>query len=787
MFENVSILIPYKPDNGIRDINLNWIKSYYRKLFPNAEICVGISTDELFNRSRAINLAAQQATRDIFVIADGDIFYEPEVIRDSIEYLKTAPWVIPFRKIIRLSEKNSRSLIAAVPTWPLEITDFEIHHASETSHVGGLNIITREHFVAVGGFDERFKGWGGEDDAFSCAVNTMCGQYKRLDHAIYHLWHPAFAYDSNPNGNNNLMVRELYYQANNDKKKMKQVLSGAETIFKDKFNQMNSRDCIHIVTVSNDVYAPHLAVMLYSLLENKESRNPVRIYVIDSNISVENKLLLVKTTRKYKAKIYFKQIDPTLYSGFPTISYVTQETYYRLSIPDLFDKIDKVIYLDSDMIVKQDITELWNTDISQYYLGAVYDPWVLGSRNDALFMPKDSTYFNAGMLLINLKKWREDNIKNKIIQFINTYSDDLRYCDQDALNAVLHDQWLPLDPKWNFQTDHFYDPSLKNINPAIIHYVGGKKPWHSYHPLNKHYFMYAIGHVMSPKVSVIVPVYNTERYLRKCLDSLVNQTLADLEIIVVNDGSPDNSQSIIDEYIDNYPNKMKSIINENGGLGNARNHGLKAAKGKYVGFVDSDDWVDPHMYETLYNAALEGHDLIICDYMAVADGEETGPVFKGFSGNWLNKQQAIMYSTDPALSCNKLFDKKLFNKVKFPNGWYEDIGTTPILMTYSKSVFYVQSPLYFYRQRPDSIIKSNDKRTLEVISAWDRVIEKAKPEYMEEAVFTVARSISIFVDWKPTFGMEFLEFAEKHQDIIENNKYYQKAVKNNEIKDLFMN
>jgi glycosyltransferase involved in cell wall biosynthesis len=290
---------------------------------------------------------------------------------------------------------------------------------------------------------------------------------------------------------------------------------------------------------------------------------------------------------------------------------------------------------------------------------------------------------------------------------------------------------------------------------------------------------------LSPKVSVIVPVFNTERYLRKCLQSLVDQTLDDLEIIVVNDGSPDYSQNIIDEYIQKYPNIIKSIIKENGGLGDARNHGLKAAKGEYVGFVDSDDWVVPQMYDTLYKAALEGHDLIICDCTAVEDGEENGQVVKGFIGKRLSKRQAIMYSTDPAFSCNKLFKRRLFKKVKFPKGWYEDVATTPILMTYSKSIYYVQSPLYYYRQRPDSIIKSHDNKTLGVISAWKRVLEKAKPKYMGEAVFTVARSIAIFIEWKPIFAKEFMEFAKEHRAIIENNKYYQKAVENNEIKDLY--
>ena len=92
------------------------------------------------------------------------------------------------------------------------------------------------------------------------------------------------------------------------------------------------------------------------------------------------------------------------------------------------------------------------------------------------------------------------------------------------------------------------------------------------------------------KVSVIVPVYNVEKYIDKCLDSLVNQTLKDIEIIVVNDGSPDDSQQVIDMYVKKYPKKIKSYIKENGGQGSARNLGLEHAKGEYISFVDSDDY-----------------------------------------------------------------------------------------------------------------------------------------------------------------------------------------------------
>ena len=127
-----------------------------------------------------------------------------------------------------------------------------------------------------------------------------------------------------------------------------------------------------------------------------------------------------------------------------------------------------------------------------------------------------------------------------------------------------------------------------------------------------------------PKVSIIVPVYNVEDYLERCLDSLVNQTLEDIEIIVVNDGSPDNSQAIIERYEKNYPNKVKGYIKENGGLSDARNYGMPYAKGEYVAFVDSDDYVELTMYEKLYNEAkAKDSEIVVCGYFKVDEKEKT--------------------------------------------------------------------------------------------------------------------------------------------------------------------
>ena len=126
------------------------------------------------------------------------------------------------------------------------------------------------------------------------------------------------------------------------------------------------------------------------------------------------------------------------------------------------------------------------------------------------------------------------------------------------------------------------------------------------------------------KVSVIVPVYNTEKYLRRCLDSLVNQTLDEIEIIVINDCSTDNSKEIIKEYKNKYKNIVLIDNKVNKGIGYNRNMGIKKAKGKYISFVDSDDWVNETMYDKMYKKATDDNlDLVLCNYIKVLeDGDE---------------------------------------------------------------------------------------------------------------------------------------------------------------------
>lgn len=246
-------------------------------------------------------------------------------------------------------------------------------------------------------------------------------------------------------------------------------------------------DTIHIVTAANDKYAKPLAVMLTSLLENKKSKNPLTVHVIESNLSSIYKRKLTKCVGRYRATIHFLKINDHLYKNAKVRGHFTKEVYYRISIPSLLDNsIGKAIYLDCDIILKADITRLWRVNIKEYELAAVRD-FGRVTWKKALSIPEKAPYFNSGVLIMNLRKWRLNGTSKKVQRYIKLHSAKLRLLDQDALNAVLQGQWLRLNPRWNYQVHrHAY---LK-FKPALIHYTGLCKPWNGNPYLKKEYNKY---------------------------------------------------------------------------------------------------------------------------------------------------------------------------------------------------------------------------------------------------------------------------------------------------------
>ena len=296
------------------------------------------------------------------------------------------------------------------------------------------------------------------------------------------------------------------------------------------------------------------------------------------------------------------------------------------------------------------------------------------------------------------------------------------------------------------------------------------------------------------KVSVIVPVYNVEEYLERCLKSLVNQTLKDIEIIVVNDGTKDNSQKIIDKYAKKYK-FVKSYIKENGGLSSARNYGLKYATGEYIGFVDSDDYVDENMFKDMYDKAIsKNFDVVVCDLDYVYDNKIVY-ASSNIKHDLLKKDdiKKSMINVYPTVS-NKIYNKRLFNfKLEFKNNvWYEDVEFLYRLYPYINSIGVIKKPYYKYVQRAGAITSTFDERVFHYIENWNGILKfyidnNFFNEYAKEIEYSYVRYLfATFIKTAAKFPDSDM-YDKAVEEAIENvkmnfphyrrNKYFYKSIK----------
>ena len=232
----------------------------------------------------------------------------------------------------------------------------------------------------------------------------------------------------------------------------------------------------------------------------------------------------------------------------------------------------------------------------------------------------------------------------------------------------------------------------------------------------------------NPLISVIVPIYNVECYLKTCIDSIVNQTYSNLEIILVDDGSPDKSPEICDEYAKN-DSRVKVIHQENGGLAHARNVGIAKSSGEYLTFIDSDDYVSNDYVESLYKGIAElGADISLASFYPFKDDEACLQTSELCAYEIISKENAIrrycfinVGCSMPFISaCNKIYRRSLFDGIEFPKGkLYEDAFTTYKLIDRAKKIVFTTSKFYFYRLNSQSILgQSFREKHLEMVEAF---------------------------------------------------------------------
>ena len=242
-------------------------------------------------------------------------------------------------------------------------------------------------------------------------------------------------------------------------------------------------------------------------------------------------------------------------------------------------------------------------------------------------------------------------------------------------------------------------------------------------------------------ISVIVPVYNVEKYLDKCIASIVNQTYQELEVILVDDGSSDGCREICDRWAEK-DRRINVIHKKNGGLSDARNAGLDVANGEYIGFVDGDDYIHSDMYQKLWETSI-GYDadLVMCRFDHV---DENGVLIKGdvgeFEAGLIDKREAMNWIVNKGWSCvvwNKLFRSKLFRNIRFPYGKiYEDRMIMPLIIDRSDRIAATTDVLYYYVHSVNGITRSKPSiRKLDKIEAYYsnlRYFEKHYADFSQE-------------------------------------------------------
>ena len=230
------------------------------------------------------------------------------------------------------------------------------------------------------------------------------------------------------------------------------------------------------------------------------------------------------------------------------------------------------------------------------------------------------------------------------------------------------------------------------------------------------------------KLSIIVPVYNVEKYLAKCLASLLEPDIADYEIIAVNDGSTDRSRDILGEWHAKWPALIHPVDTPNGGLGHARNVGISVAQGEYLLFVDSDDYLKPHAVKEIMETLQEPFDIAVFDFVHV---DEKGREIAVFSGCEREKAFTLQdypeFLFSPLNSCNKIWRRSLFpdNGISFPTRlWFEDLASSPKLYLHADRIIHVPKAWYCYLQRKGSITNSTTaERNREMITAYTAVLD----------------------------------------------------------------
>ena len=290
---------------------------------------------------------------------------------------------------------------------------------------------------------------------------------------------------------------------------------------------------------------------------------------------------------------------------------------------------------------------------------------------------------------------------------------------------------------------------------------------------------------MNNLLSIVVPVYNVSKYLKECLDSISNQSFKYFEVILVNDGSTDNSLDILNEYA-NKDDRFKVYTKTNGGLSSARNYGIQYVNGDYLTFLDSDDYIELNTYqEMMDNLIINNNDLVVANIRYFFEDDKQGYTLKGLNEEIkeITSKKALL---SPMFAWNKIYKTSYFKQInqKYPEGlWYEDIPVTTLLFTHTERIGFVDKDLYHYRQRSTSIMGTKSSRNNEIFKILEIVLNNFKErniysKYKDELEYLCLEHTKVYGQYRFLVQDNYKElyneseyFMKKYFSEYKNNKY----------------
>jgi len=403
---------------------------------------------------------------------------------------------------------------------------------------------------------------------------------------------------------------------------------------------------VHICMICDDNYVIPTSVAMTSFIHYKGPDEVFHFHIVAAALSAETQAVFKSFVRQDVFVDILAQ-DPAVFAGAhkfdpKAVCVASISALFKFMLADLFPGLDKVLYIDGDIVARHSLAEIYKIELCNEYAAVVADSGQIYYKHD--YVKRVNRYFNSGVMLLNLKKMRQNDMSRVLLDCKRKQTDS-SLMDQNVFNVVFdgHVKYLPI--RYNFQGVSLVRAegkwSLAQINDlfgtryvserdlfadaAVIHYSSKDKPWktpdgvltyewlrdYARTPIDHPLLPQTATDSVTPLVSVIMPCYNVEQYVGEAIDSLLSQTYRRIEIICLDDGSVDKTADVLKRYAALHDN-IYLIFNSNHHQGWERNEGMRRARGKYIYFMDSDDILMPEAVAELVLYAEQNETDLIC-------------------------------------------------------------------------------------------------------------------------------------------------------------------------------